>query len=70
LLAALSWAVLDRSRSECDWQNDADAVEPGVFGLAAEGISLDAPLGDDQCRGSELTAHTSYIIRPILSVAL
>jgi acyl-homoserine-lactone acylase len=30
--AALGLPVLDGSRSSCEWDNDADAVEPGIFG--------------------------------------
>jgi acyl-homoserine-lactone acylase len=30
--AAEGIAILDGSRSECAWQTDADAVEPGIFG--------------------------------------
>jgi acyl-homoserine-lactone acylase len=32
-------AILDASRSACDWESDADAVEDGIFGPGA----LDAP---------------------------
>jgi acyl-homoserine-lactone acylase len=32
LFAGGGWAVLDGSRSECAWQTDADAIEPGILG--------------------------------------
>lgn len=32
LFAATGYAILDGSRSECAWQTDADAVQPGIFG--------------------------------------
>jgi acyl-homoserine-lactone acylase len=37
--ASAGFAILDASRSECEWQSDVDAVEGGIFGPGA----LDAP---------------------------
>jgi acyl-homoserine-lactone acylase len=36
LTAYIGLPVLDGSRSSCDWQNDADAVRPGIFGPSHE----------------------------------
>jgi acyl-homoserine-lactone acylase len=33
--ASAGFAILDASRSECEWQSDADAVETGIFGPGA-----------------------------------
>jgi acyl-homoserine-lactone acylase len=36
LTAYIGLPVLDGSRSDCDWQNDPDAVIPGIFGPSHE----------------------------------
>ena len=36
LTAYIGLPVLDGSRSSCDWQNDPDAVRPGIFGPSHE----------------------------------
>src|SRR6478752_4854531 len=36
LTAYIGLPVLDGSRSSCDWQNDPDAVKPGIFGPSHE----------------------------------